>query len=85
MKDAFVVNSIIYEYNELRTEFLNHPVNTCFRSVELSKDPLTIGQSCCTYYAEKYLNKLPNHLKNKVCSKKPLKIKVKEFDLNESK
>lgn len=78
IKQVFVLNSIMYQYNELRNEHLEQQYNTRHRSVILPRHSLTIGQRSYIYYAIKYFNKLPNHIKNLEVNKKN-KCKVKEF------
>jgi hypothetical protein len=75
---VFVVNSIVYQYNELKSEFLQNQISTRYKSILLPRHVLSIGQRSYVYYAIKYFNELPNELKNLNVNIKVLNKKIKE-------
>lgn len=77
IKQVFVLNSIIYQYAELKNKFTQNQINTRYKSITLPRHLLTIGQRSYMYYAKKYYNVLPNDLKNLSANKKVLKKRIK--------
>ena len=78
IRQVFIMQALLYQYDELRAEYAQNPINTRYKSIKLICQPLTIGQRCYTYYVKKYFNKLPNNIKN-LDSKSLLKKKIKEI------
>lgn len=78
IRQVFALKSIVYQYSELKCEFMQNPRNTRFKSIKLPKHSLTIGQRCYTYYSKKYYNELPNDLKVLNCGYKSVNKKLKE-------
>ena len=75
---VFVVNSIVYQYNDLKSEFLQNRINTRYKNIILPRHLLSIGQRSYVYYAIKYFNEIPNELKNLSVNIKVLKKKSKK-------
>ena len=82
IKQVFVINSILYNYSDLKEELANHKVNTRFKNLALPKHNLLIRQRTHTYYGKKFYNKLSNRSKTLECSKKVLKHKIKSVIKN---
>lgn len=82
IKQVFVVNSIVHQYKELKSEYLQNQIITRYKSIILPKHKLTIGQRSYIYYAKKYFNELPNECKNLNTNIKCIKKKVKEIIKN---
>lgn len=80
IKQNFILNSIVYQYSELQTEYLRSTrFNTRNSCISLPKHNLTIGQRSFMYFGMKYFNMLPNNLKKLNCSTKLLKQQLKGF------
>lgn len=77
LRKIFVLKAILYQYEELKQEYVNKNIRTRIRSIQLPKTNLTIGQRGYKYYAIRYFNALPNNLKNLHVSSKTLKYKIK--------
>ena len=80
IKQIFILNSIVYQYQELKNEYQCNPINTRFKSVKLPKYSSTIFERSYKYFSKKFFNKLPNNLKclntsNKKLLKKSHKVK----------
>ena len=59
IKQVFVLNSITYLYNELKTKFNNVIYETRNKRITIPKHQLPIGQRSYVYYANIYFNELP--------------------------
>ena len=69
IRQVFILNSICKQYNDLKSEYVLYSINTSFKSVEIPKHNLTIGQRSYSYFSKDYFNKLPNELNVTWCVK----------------
>ena len=78
IRQVFALKSVVYNYSDFKTEFSEYPKDTRFKSVELPKYSLNIGQNCYTYFAKNYFNNLLNKYKTLKCTTKELTKKLKD-------
>ena len=78
IRQVFILNSMCKQYNDLKSEYVQYPINTRLKSVEIPKYNLTIGQRSYSYFTKDYFNKIPNNLKDLSVIDKLLKKKIKE-------
>ena len=78
IRQVFILNSMCKQYNDLKSEYVQYPINTRYKSVEIPKHHLAIGKKSYSYLTKDYFNKIPNNLKDLSVIDKLLKKKIKE-------
>ena len=80
-RQAFILDSIMNYYEELKNKFLAYPVNTRNKSIDFKASKSAAFKNNYITAIQHY-NKLPNNLKTLNLSKENIKMKIKNHILN---